>query len=375
MCCFDFVDTFVHDRFQLSVVQTMSDSEQQKTHLSIAKILQQNSTAQTTPAEVTQQFDIVNHFNAAIELVKEDSKLSIEVAQFNCLAAQAAKRAGSYATGLTYITHAQELLRLHIEHFEIKETTETQKNTENESWNDHYQLCFDSCLIRWELLFMLGRLDECENVLRYSSQHTLSLTDRVLVLLRLSLVYESRQDYQSAVNISVDALQHLGIHFPHSSAEANTRGPTVTELISEERQKFSILLNGRPVETLLELPAMSDPIQLLIIEAYNNLCPILFMMDPELGHYLYLLIVNQMIEYGLNGNCCYGLAVFGNDCSHLYGDPQLGVQLADLAIAIGVKFGHAVGEAKGMIIFVNEQPCLCLLNCFLIPRLFCFSFV
>lgn len=142
-------DSFLHDRIQLAAVQTMTPAKQQQTHFNIAKQLQQLEQQRISKnKEPTYQFDITNHFNAAIDLVQQDPQLSIEVSELNCSSAQLTKRSGSYATGLSYIQNAQLLLHLQAEIAESEKSRE-QQQLEGQSWNDHYRLCFDSCLIRW----------------------------------------------------------------------------------------------------------------------------------------------------------------------------------------------------------------------------------
>lgn len=93
---------------------------------------------------------------------------------------------------------------------------------------------------------------------------------------------------------------------------------------------------------------MSDPVQLIAAECFNNLCAPVYIADSLLAPYLFLRTFNQLLEYGLNGNNSYGIALIGNALFHQYNEPELGEQLVNLSIEIARKLKHAIGEMKAL---------------------------
>lgn len=109
-----------------------------------------------------------------------------------------------------------------------------------------------------ELIFLLGKLDCCELYLKYAFSHCQSSFDRVAVFQKWSSLHEAKQDFQSSIKVSVDALHELGIEFPYSSAQVNSSvDGGVTMLIQQERERMNQLLQGRTIESCIELPEVS----------------------------------------------------------------------------------------------------------------------
>ena len=97
---------FLHDRVQQAAYSLIPDDEKKATHLSIGKLLLEN-----TPADKVEEkiFDIINQLNVGIDCLTQQSEKD-ELAGLNLIAGHKAKAANAYEPAVKYLNAGMSLL-------------------------------------------------------------------------------------------------------------------------------------------------------------------------------------------------------------------------------------------------------------------------
>jgi len=120
-------------------------------------------------------------------------------------------------------------------------------------WGSQYDLMFSLWLERAECEFLSGNFENAEQLIVELLQHAASKVDQAAVYrLKVQFHYmkSEYQQYQQAVASALTCLRLLGIDLPAH--------PT-WEQVQAEYEAVWQTLNGRPIESLIDLPLMTDP--------------------------------------------------------------------------------------------------------------------
>ncbi len=142
-----------------------------------------------------------------------------------------------------------------------------------DSWERRHELTFALALHRGECEFLTGALAEAEQRLAALSSRAANTVERATVACLRADLYTALDQSSRAIAVGLDYLQHLGIDWsPHPTEEEARR----------EYERIWSQLGDRTIESLIELPLMSDPASLATLDVLAKIVPPAFYTDANL---------------------------------------------------------------------------------------------
>jgi PAS domain S-box-containing protein len=315
---------FIHDRVQEAAYSLIPKRLRAEAHLHIGKLLVAH-----TPAEKREEaiFEIVNQLNRGAALITSRDERA-QLAELNLVAGQRAKASAAYASALTYLAVGAAQLP-------------------QDSWERRHDLTFALELQRSECEFLTGALAEAEQRLAALSSHAANIVEQARVAcLRVDL-YTTLDQSSRAVAVGLDYLRHLGIDWsPHPTEEDARR----------EYERIWSRLGSRAIESLIELPLMSDPASLATMDVLTKLGAPAGFADANLYFLVLSRAVNLSLERGNSDGSCFAYAWLGGMVGARFGDYNTGFRFAQLGYELVEQRGLRRFQAKTYTNFGSLVP-------------------
>lgn len=298
---------FLHDRIQQAAYALIPEAEKKQVHLQIGRLQLQNITENELPNYI---FDIVNQLNEGSELISDQLEKN-KLAELNLQAGKKAKASTAYESALRYLETGSGLL------------------LEN-SWENHYQVTLELQVETLEVLYFKAQYEQVKkksiNILQ-KSQNNL---DKVKVYETLLLVYFATFEPQKAIDTALDFLGKLGVAISPSKGE-------IEHEITQKRHEINLLLKGQKIESLANLPEMTDQNKLASVRILQKIYTSTSITNPMLQLETILKQLILLIKYGnVPGSVsCY--SYYGATlCGHIK-DIDSGYRFGQLAIKLQQK--------------------------------------
>jgi PAS domain S-box-containing protein len=291
---------FLHDRVREAAYALIPDDERAAAHLTIGRRL----AAHTLPGAVEESiFEVVGQLNRGAALIgsgKERERL----AELNLIAGRRAKSSTAYSSALTYLTVGAALLP-------------------EDAWERCHDLAFALELHRAECEFLTGGLAEAEARLaeladRAATPSELATLTRLQVDLFMTLGRSDR-----AVAVGLDCLRHFNVTW--------SAHPTKNE-VEDEYARLWRQLGDRPIEALLDLPRMVDPVACATMDVVASLVTPALWTDQNLRCLLIGRMGNLSLEHGSSDVSGYAYTAVGNVLGLYFGDYKAGFRFAQLGL-------------------------------------------
>ncbi|MGA7808955.1 trifunctional serine/threonine-protein kinase/ATP-binding protein/sensor histidine kinase [Bradyrhizobium sp.] len=296
---------FAHDRVQEAAYSLIPEEARAELHLLIGRLL----LAKTPPEQREESiFEIVNQLNRGASLITSRDERE-QLAELNLLAGERAKATTAYASALTYLTAGEALL------------------PEN-SWERRHGLPFALSLHRGECEFLTGALTAAEQRLAALSSRAANTMERAKVACMRADLYTTLDQGSRAIAVGLDYLRHLGIDWsPHPTEEEARR----------EYERIWSLLEARTIESLIDLPLMSDPASLATLDVLAKIGVPAFYTDANLLALITCRAVNLSLDRGNCDASCSAYVwlsmiagpIFGDYRAVVYRFGQLGYDLVE----------------------------------------------
>ena len=241
---------FRHDRVQQAAYALIDDKQKRVVHLQIGSLLLKNIPAKALAEKV---FDILGQFNQSIEQINNQAE-RLKVAKLNLIAGQKAKMAMAYGAALKYLTIGRECL--------------TEK-----SWENEYDLTFNLYLEAIEVTYLSTYYEQTEQLSEIALQKANTLLDKAKIYEVKILAYGSQHQSQRVIDTGLQVLALFDIP------------------ILEAPPRFDI-------ETLYQLPEMTDPKLLAVIRILAVILVPAFIVNPLLGVQLIFTMLNLCLQGG-----------------------------------------------------------------------------
>ncbi|WP_208247211.1 AAA family ATPase (plasmid) [Rhizobium sp. T1470] len=290
---------FVHDRVQEAAYSLIQEDRRGELHLRIGRLLAANTTRERIDDHV---FEIVSQLNRGAALITSAEERE-QLAEFNLLAGKRAKASTGYASALNYFVAGTMMLS-------------------GDRWERQHQLAFALELNRAECEFLLGALPDAEGRLAQLSSRAVCSDDQAAVAcLRIDLYAALGQTSRSA-DVGLDYLrQYLGVDWsPH---------PDDAE-VHREYDRIWSQLGSRAIDTLIELPLMSDPASSATLDILTRLVGAVWHTDANLACMAICLAVNLSLERGNSDGSCYHYVSLGYIAGPRFGDYEAGFRFGQL---------------------------------------------
>ena len=305
---------FLHDRIQQAAYTLIPEEHRAETHLRIGRVLLASMSADELAERL---FDVANQLNqGAARLVDPAEKA--QVATIDLRTGRKAKASAAYASASVYFAAGMTLL------------TEI-------DWASHYELMFSLFLERAECEFLTGHFDTAEQLLGALLERGKSKVDQAAVYRLQIQLYIVNGKYPQAVSSALRCLRLFGIDIPAH--------PT-WEQVQAEYEILCRKLERRPVESLIDLPLMSDPELQAAMEVLSAADPPAYFTDFHLVCLLRCRIVNVSLQHGTSGAAAYAYVSFGLILGPYFHRYSEGYRFAQLACDVVEKHGFVAYQAK-----------------------------
>ena len=305
---------FLHDRVQEAAYSLIPEVARCRAHLQIGRLL----ASRTEPAEIEgRAFEIVNQLNRGSHLITSPDERT-QVAGLNLVAGRRARLSTAYASAIEYLTAGRALLT-------------------EEDWKHNYELIFG-------IEFQLA---ECEllTASKAAAEQRLSMlagrAERVqdiaaVARLRLTL-YTTLDRTDRGVEVCLEYLRRGGTDWsPHPTRDQAQR----------EYDRIWSQLGSRSIESIVDLPLMTDPEALAELEVLTEIVTPAEFTDENLLLLVICRMVNLSLEHGNSDGSCFAYIYLGMIAGERFGSYGIGVRLGQLGYDLVEKRGLRRFQAR-----------------------------
>jgi PAS domain S-box-containing protein len=272
---------FLHDRIQQAAYSLIPDQQRGGLHLHIGRTLSANMPA----VEFTDRvFDVAHQFNRGAKQLS-DPEEKARVAAIDLHAGRRAKTSAAYASACFYLATGMALIG-------------------DDALDDSncYELAFSLSLERAECELLSGNFDVAERLINVLVQKGASKVDKAAgYSLKIDL-HLIKSEKPQGVAAGLECLRIFGIEM-----QAH---PTWQEVQAEYETVWRDFTD-RSIESLLELPLMTDPEVHAAMRVLAYLTGPALYTDINLYHLHFLKMVSLSLGYGISDAATFGYAGFG----------------------------------------------------------------
>jgi PAS domain S-box-containing protein len=305
---------FLHDRIQEAAYALIPESERAAEHLRIGQVL---LASMKPDGRAEHLFDVANQLNrGAALLIDHDEK--VQVATIDLSAGRKAKASAAYVSARGYFSAGTALL-------------------DERDWGSYHKLTFSLWLERAECELLSGNFERGEQLiveLLLRAVSNIEHADASCLKIHLHLL---KGELPQAVGSGLTCLRRFGIDLP---AHPNF------EQVQAEFETFWQTLNGRPIDSLIDLPIMTDPGLQAAMQVLSVLTPASYFTNIHLFCLLVCRMANFSVQHGMSGASAHGYAHLGEILGPVFHRYSQGSRFAKLACDLVEKHGFVAYQAK-----------------------------
>jgi predicted ATPase/transcriptional regulator with GAF, ATPase, and Fis domain len=305
---------FLHDRIQEAAYALIPKGERVGAHLRIGRVLLASMTPDGLGGHL---FDVANQLNQGAALLRDRDE-KVHVATIDLTAGRKAKASAAYASAGGYFSAGMALL-------------------DEGDWGRHYELTFSLWLERAECELLSGNFEKAEQLIVELLQRAASkvaFADTSCLKIHLHLL---KGELPQAVDSALTCLRLFGIDIP---------GHPTWEQVQAEYDALWPTFNGRLIESLIDLPVITDPELQAAMQVLSVLTPASYFTNIHLFCLLVCRMANFSAQHGVSGAAAHGYAQLGNILGPLFHRYSEGSRFAKLACDLVEKHGFIAYQAK-----------------------------
>ena len=262
-------------------------------------------------------FDIANQLNrGAVLLIDHDEK--VRVAAIDLKAGRKAKASAAYASAHAYFAAGMALL-------------------DDMDWSSEYDVMFSLWFECAECEFLAGHFDPAEQLIVELLQRAVSKVDQAVVYRLKVQLHIIRSETQRAVAAALRCLRGFGIDLPEHPSE---------DQVQAEYGTVRQTLEGRSIESLIDLPVMTDPELLAAMRVLSALVPAARFTDQRLWALQSCRMVRISVQHGTSARFAVGLCHWGIVLGSVFHRDSEGYRFAKLACDLVEKQGFIASQTK-----------------------------
>jgi len=302
--------TFQHDRVQQAAYALVPAAARPALNLNIGRTL----LAAAGEDVSNQVFEIVNHMNQGIALI--DSRAErLRLAKLNLLAATRARNSTAYDLATRACRSAIELLGW-------------------DAWGENYALAFEAHRHLAESQALIADFDGALATIDGALLSARSAADKGRLLTVRTHTYLSMCDMTGAVACGRQAVQLFGLDLPEDPVQVRAR-------LQSEIGWILGWSAQHPIESLLELPPMTDPDRIALMSLLMHMIPPAYQVNPELFALVCCHMVRQSIEHGNCPMSAKGYGSFAPILSGIVGNFRDGDRFGKLGVDLCERLNDA----------------------------------
>jgi PAS domain S-box-containing protein len=319
---------FLHDRIQQAAYSLIPDEHRADVHMHIGRALLASMTADELSEHL---FDVANQLSrGAGRLIDRDEKA--QVATINLRAGRKAKASAAYASAREYFSTGMALL-------------------EERDWSNQYELMFSLRLECAQCEVLTGNFDAAEQLIVELLQRGASKVDRAATYRLKVQSHVLKSENQQAVTSALACVRLFGVDLPAH--------PTLHE-VEAQYEIACQALGGRSLDSLIDLPPMTDPELQSLMEVLSAATPPARFTDFNLFCLLANLMVAISMRHGISGASAHAFGIWGfmlGPVFHRYQDAYCCVKLAcDLVDKHGFIASRAKAHLTMGMVALWTQP-------------------
>jgi len=290
---------FVHDRVQESAYSLVPADERAREHLRIGRLLDAR-----LPGALRDEllFDVVAQLDRGARWITAREERD-GLAAMNLAAGRRAAAAAAYGTALGYLETGTALL-------------------DDDPWRRH-ALAFALERHRAECEFLTADFEAAERRLEALATRAADAVERAAVACLLADLHYLRQRPERGVAACLACLARSGLAIPLHPTQAQVRSAY---------EQVRALVGDRPIESIAEQPAMTDPGLRATLEVLTKGFACARAFDGHLLTMLACAAARLSLEHGKCDSACYAYAHFGVVAGWHFGDHDASVRFARLAL-------------------------------------------
>jgi PAS domain S-box-containing protein len=305
--------SLLHDRIQQAAYSLIPEERRADLHLRIGRAL----LTSMAPAHLAEHlFDVAHQFNrGAARLIDRDEKA--QVATINLRAGRRAKASTAHASACVYFVAGMELL-------------------DESDWSSQYALTFSLWLERAECEVLSGSFVTAEQLIAELLRRAASKVDLAAAYhlkIRLHMV---KSENVQAVDSALTCLRLFDINLPAHPTEAQ---------VHAEYETVWQALNGRSIESLIDLPMMTDSELQAAMQLLSDLASPAYFTDFNLSCLLTCRMVTVSVRDGICDPAAHAFGYFGVILGTVFHRYSEGFRFAKLACDLVDKHGFITSRA------------------------------
>jgi predicted ATPase/transcriptional regulator with GAF, ATPase, and Fis domain len=305
---------FLHDRIQQAAYSLIPDEHRANMHLRIGRVMLARMSEDQLADHL---FDVANQFNRGAVLLADRDERAV-IATLNLRTGRKAKASAAYASARTYFASGIALL-------------------DEQDWVIQHKLIFSLSLELAECELLCGGMEKAAQLVIELMQHAASgieFADASCLKINLHVL---RGEHLLAIDSALECLRLFGIDLPAQ--------PT-WEQVHAEYETVWQSLNGRPIESLIDLPIMTDPELQAAIQVLSVVTPATFFTNIHLFCLLVCRMANFSVQHGMSGASAHGYAHLGSILGTIFHRYSEGYRFAKLSCDLVEKHGFIAYQAK-----------------------------
>ena len=312
---------FLHDRIQQAAYALIPENERNSVHLHVGRLL----LASLSPEEVREKlFDVVSQLNAGTALIHAPEE-RLRVARLNAEAGGRARASTAFRSAITYFSTAFHLLP-------------------GDPWESEPGLAFELRREQANCELMCGNAAEARRLLEELLPRARTHADTATVYRLKSGLHLAAGEIQAATACLLECLERMGM--PLSPR------PSWEEVVAANEEVWA-LLGERPIESLIDLPRVTDPDMEAVMSVFSALSAPSSFVDRNLFILHLCRMVSLILRHGISRAAPYGLGWYGAVLGSAFNRYQEGQAFGRLACALVERYDLTAFRSR--IIFLMEM--------------------
>ncbi|AKJ07550.1 putative ATPase [Archangium gephyra] len=315
---------FLHDRIQQAAYALLAEQERKALHLEIGRLLW----ARLSPDALRERlFDVVGQLNAGVELMGDEAERT-RLARLNAEAGFRAQSSSAHRSAIGYFAMALRLMP-------------------GDLWETAPELAFKLRLGQASSELLSGNGPEARRIVAELRARPLSHQELAAAYRLESSIFLTANQPEAAAACLLECLERFGMRLPAR--------PTWDE-VAAARQEVESLLGGRSIESLIELPPMTDPERKTVMGLLGALfAPAFFTSETLLALHLCHMVA-LTLRHGSTSESASAYVWYGFVTSCLFKEPHRGYAFGRLASEFVER--HDISAYRARVLFTQGHVSL-----------------
>src|SRR5580698_3264244 len=307
--------SFPHDRIQEAAYALIPERTRSETHLRIGRALLASLTEDDLAEHL---FDVANQLNRGAALLIDRNE-RVQVARIDLKAGRKAKASAAYDSARAYFSAGMALF-------------------DQGDWSSEYELQFSLGLECAECELACGNSEKTSQLIAEFLPRAATRIDAARVCNLQVQLHVIGAEYQQAVDCALTCLREFGIDIPAHPTE---------EHVQFERDTLRQTLDGRPIESLIDLPLISDPELRAAMKVCSELLSAAHYVDFRLCCFLACRMVALSVRHGTSEDSVAAFAYWGSLLGSIFQRHSEGYCFSKLACDLVDK--HAFVATRALV--------------------------